>query len=41
MSVSLWQTAMEQETPPTRVDVAVIGAGIIGAYLALRVSARR
>ncbi|MBA3946208.1 MAG: FAD-binding oxidoreductase [Herpetosiphonaceae bacterium] len=36
MSVSIWQTAHDHEASPHQVEVAIIGAGIIGAYLAVR-----
>lgn len=34
MTVSIWHTP--QALPPTRADIVVIGAGLIGSYLALR-----
>lgn len=37
MSVSIWQTA--EVAPPTRADMVIVGAGLIGSYLALRLSA--
>jgi glycine/D-amino acid oxidase-like deaminating enzyme len=37
MTVSIWQTPTSQQ--PQHVDVAIIGAGIIGAYLAFRLAA--
>jgi glycine/D-amino acid oxidase-like deaminating enzyme len=37
MSVSIWQTP--EAAPPARADIVIIGAGLIGSYLALRLSA--
>ena len=37
MTISIWQTPTTAE--PQRADVAIIGAGIIGAYLAFRLAA--
>lgn len=36
MTVGLWQTGFTEHLPPTRAEIVVIGAGIIGSYLALR-----
>ncbi len=40
MSVGIWQAPHDGD-PQETADVAIIGAGIIGSYLALRLSARR
>lgn len=37
MTVSIWQTPTTEQ--PQRADIAIIGAGIIGAYLAFRLAA--
>ncbi|HEY0603538.1 MAG TPA: FAD-binding oxidoreductase [Herpetosiphonaceae bacterium] len=38
MSVGLWQTTITAPTTPQQVDTVIIGAGLIGSYLALRLS---
>jgi gamma-glutamylputrescine oxidase len=38
MSVGLWQTTITAPTTPQHVDTVIIGAGLIGSYLALRLS---
>ncbi len=40
MTVGLWQTADDHRIPVQRATVVVVGAGIIGAYLALRLRER-
>jgi gamma-glutamylputrescine oxidase len=41
MSVGLWQTTIAAPAAPQQVDTLIIGAGLIGAYLALRLSEQR
>jgi gamma-glutamylputrescine oxidase len=40
MTVGLWQTPDEGALPLRRAEVAIVGAGIIGSYLALRMRER-
>ncbi len=40
MTVGIWQTTDDHTGPVQRTDVVIIGAGIIGSYLALRLRER-
>jgi glycine/D-amino acid oxidase-like deaminating enzyme len=41
MTVGLWQTTISAPDPPRQVDTVIIGAGLIGSYLALKLSAEQ